>query len=464
VGRAGPLTAPRPPEPDEVAARRAVERLRTVEARAALVGAVGQLVGFGDDLPAAAAWLVRQARRAGLSQACLRRAGGRAPSVFGLRRGTGPRTVLLYAHYDVAPAATYRVTMAGDRLRGRGVSDDRGRLVALLWALRAWSSVGGPPCSVVLLLDGEEERGSPGFDDVLDALDSWLAAEAARTGGERLVPDVALLADSTGGPGGRPVVLLGTRGLVHAELVAHGPRRPVHSGRFGGVAPGPVESLARVVAGLHDGDGRVALPGFYDAVREVGEPARATLRAALPTDAALRQVLGQRVDRWGEPGWSAAERATIRPALTVDAIAGGGGARVPAVARADVRARLVPDQRPPQVVAALRERVRALAHPGAPVDVVVRSASPAVVVPAAHPDVQDVARAMWRACGTSPVLGRSGGTVPAAARLRARGVVPLLLGLGESDDGAHGPVETVRVTTLLQTAAAVTWALEELSR
>jgi acetylornithine deacetylase/succinyl-diaminopimelate desuccinylase-like protein len=430
-----------------------------------MVAAVGQLVGFGDRLPAAAEWLARQARRTGLTEAGVRRVGDGPPYVVGLRRGTGPRTVLLYAHYDVASAAGHRFTVDGDRLRGRGVSDDRGRLVALLWALRAWTRVGGPPCSVVLLLDGEEERGSPRLDRALQALDGWLAAEAARTGGEPLQPDVAILTDSTGGPGGRPAILLGTRGLVHAELVARGPHRPVHSGRLGGAAPGAAEILARVVAGLHDDGGRVTLPGFYDAVRDTDGPARTALAAALPSDAALGGLLRQPLDRWGEAGWCAGERVGVRPALTVDAItAGDGGARIPALARAQVRVRLVPDQRPARVAAALRARVAELAHPAGRVDVHIRSASPGVTVPATHPAVEALVRATWRACRTPPVLGRTGGTVPAAALLRARGVVPLMLGLGEPDDGAHGPTETVSVTTLLQTASTVTYALEELAR
>lgn len=391
---------------------------------------------------------------------------GAAANVYGeWCRAPGRPTILLYGHYDVqppGPGTTWRhppfgAVVADGYLHGRGASDDKGQLLTHLAAIEAWLGVCGRlPVNVKVWLEGEEEIGSPNVGSFLDRERGRLRCDAV------LVSDTQMLGPT------RPAIVYGLRGLAGVEVEVRGPSRELHDGLFGGVAANPIHELARVVAALHDERGRIAIPGFYAPVRSVGAAERAELRRAMPSDEALAVLAGTVAG--GEPGWRAAERTTVRPALNVTAIAGGqtrGRARsvVPASARARINVRLVPDQDPRVVAQALTSHLRALVQSPHRVGVRIAALAHPVVLPRDRSVVDAAVRAVRAAFGVEPVFVRSGGTIPAVAAIhRQFGVPVVLLGFGLPDDSIHAPNERFLLANLHRGTAAVARFLAECSK
>jgi acetylornithine deacetylase/succinyl-diaminopimelate desuccinylase-like protein len=391
----------------------------------------------------------------------------RHPLVYGeWRRLPGRPTVLVYGHYDVQPvdptarwrSPPFEPTRRGDDLHGRGTSDDKGQLSAHLAAIEAWlRGAGRLPVNVVCLLDGEEEIGSPSLAGFL------------RCGPPRLVADIAVVSDTRMLGRGRPAVTVGLRGLLTMELAVRGPMGDLHAGTFGGAIHNPLQALSELLAGLHDRTGRVAVPGFYDRVRRWGEQERRVLAAAAPSDAAvLRQARSRR--GWGEPGWSLHERTTMRPAVTVNGLEGGyqgPGVKsvIPAVARAKLGIRLVPDQDPSDVERLLRRHLARVTPPTVRTEIQTRSRVPPELFDAAPPVMEAVSAACRRGFGREPAVLLSGGTIPAAGMLHRMLEIPVvLLGLALPDDQAHAPNERFHLPTLWQGIDASIWFLLEAGR
>jgi acetylornithine deacetylase/succinyl-diaminopimelate desuccinylase-like protein len=387
---------------------------------------------------------------------------GRHPLVYGeWCRLPGRPTVLVYGHYDVQPvdplgawrSPPFEPTRRGDDLYGRGASDDKGQLCAHLAAVEGWlCGAGRLPVNLRCLLDGEEEIGSPSLAGFL------------RRSGRRLGADVAIISDTRMLGPGRPAITVGLRGLLNLELQVRGPRTDLHAGTFGGAVHNPPQALAELLAGLHDGAGRVAVAGFYDQVRHWSRAERQLLAAAAPSDRAVLRQAG--VARgWGERGWSLHERTTLRPAITVNGLGGGyqgQGSKsvIPAMASAKLGIRLVPDQDPAEVDRRLRRHL-ARATP-ATVQTTVRTGSqvPPVSFDAAHPAMEAASAACWRGFGTRPAFLRSGGTIPAAGVLRTRlGIPVVLLGLALPDDRAHAPNERFHLPNLWRGIDTLIWFL-----
>jgi acetylornithine deacetylase/succinyl-diaminopimelate desuccinylase-like protein len=388
----------------------------------------------------------------------------RHPLVYGeWCRRPGRPTVLVYGHYDVQPVdplAAWRFppfepTRRGDHLYGRGASDNKGQFCAHLAAIEAWlRGAGGLPVNLRCLLDGEEEIGSPSLPGFL------------RRGRERLASEVVIISDTRMLGPGRPAVTVGLRGLLNLELQVHGPRADLHAGTFGGAVHNPLQALSELLAGLHDRDGRVAVPGFYDRVRYCSERDRRALAEAAPGDGAILRQAGVAAG-WGERGWTLHERTTLRPALTINGLSGGyqgPGPKsvIPAAASAKLGIRLVPDQRPVEVERLLRRHL-ARATP-ATVQAAVRAGSrvPPVLFDTAHPAMEAASAACWRGFGARPAFLRSGGTIPAAGTLRrVIGAPVILLGLALPDDGAHAPNERLHLPNLWQGIDTLIWFLLE---
>lgn len=415
------------------------------------------------DVRRCAARLAELLRRIGLDRVQVI-ATRRHPLVYGeWRRLPGRPTVLVYGHYDVQPVdplgawrfPPFEPTRSGDDMYGRGASDDKGQLCAHLASIEAWlRGTGRLPVNVCCLLDGEEEIGSPSLAGFL------------RRGRARLAADVAIVSDTRMLGPGRPAVTVGLRGLLNLELEVHGPVGDLHAGTFGGAVHNPLQALSELLAGLHDRDGRVAVPGFYDRVRRWSERERRAMAAAAPSDAAiLRQARAAR--GWGEPGWSLHERTTLRPAMTVNGLAGGyqgPGTKsvIPSAASAKLGIRLVPDQQPAEVERLLRRHL-ARATP-ATVHTAVRSGSRVspVLVDALHPAMAAASAACWRGFGARPAFVLSGGTIPAVGLLRQLlGIPVVLLGLALPDDRAHAPNERLHLPNLWQGIETGVWFLLE---
>lgn len=355
--------------------------------------------------------------------------------------GSRPK-VLIYGHYDVQgvdnPLAAWEVDpfagqRQGDLLIARGASDNKGPSFAHIKAVEALLSAGGAlPVDVVFLIEGEEECGSTALgrfvaEGRLEALGPFLCT---------VVSDTSMY-----GPE-RPSLTLGLRGIYYTEMTVYGPRQDVHSGLFGGIAPNPNHLLIQALAQLWDGDGGIAVPGFYDAVQPLSAREKALYEALDADEEAYCAELG--VDRLiGEAGYSVLERRWTRPTLEVNLLEGGSPRTViPHRARAALSCRLVPDQDPEQIGAALRQRLTAALPAGTRVEFANQHQAPAYYLSPDDPLVGPALTAMRRGFDIEPVLTREGGSIPILTQIAASTGAPvLLIGLGQITDNWHGPNE-----------------------
>ncbi|MDX1495461.1 MAG: dipeptidase, partial [Longimicrobiales bacterium] len=289
------------------------------------------------------------------------------PIVVGEWRDAGPDapTVLIYGHYDVQPpeplelwdSPPFEPTERAGRIYARGSADDKGQLYMHVKALEAFHATGTTlPINVVVLAEGEEEVGSPNLVPFVEAR------------AEELACDVVLISDTGMFAKGLPSLLFSLRGLAYFEVHAHGANSDLHSGEYGGGVANPGNALAKIIATLHDDDGRIAIDGFYDNVVEWDAETRAQIAALPHTDEALASEL-EVPALVGEKGYSTLERLWIRPTCDVCGILcgyTGEGAKtvLPNHAMAKVSFRLVPDQHPDRVKDLFEAHVRKVAPPG----------------------------------------------------------------------------------------------------
>jgi acetylornithine deacetylase/succinyl-diaminopimelate desuccinylase-like protein len=381
-------------------------------------------------------------RAAGLTGEVLETAGN--PVAYGEWLGApGAPTILIYGHHDVQPAdplelwtsPPFEAAVRNGKIYGRGSVDDKGQVLMHLAAIEAHLRVNGAlPLNVKVIVEGEEEIGSPNFE-------AFLAREAAR-----LACDVVVVSDTAVFAEDVPSLTVSLRGLVHWEVTVHGPAGDLHSGYYGGVVRNPLEALAQMLASLKDRDGRVAVPGFYDGVRELTAAQHAEY-AKLPFDDAREaETLGV-TTLAGEAGYTPLERMWRRPTLELNGMYGGyqgpgGKTIVPSFARAKISARLVPVQDPAHVKQAVSEHLRRVAPPGVRVEVEAQGDVRAVETSRDHPAVLAAARAMERGFGKPPVFIGTGGTIgPVSSFDRILGLPQVLIGVGLPDDAIHAPNE-----------------------
>ncbi len=355
--------------------------------------------------------------------------------------------ILFYGHYDVQPADPLALWASppfepqlvdhpdGARVVARGAVDDKGQVVSFLCACRAWYlATGSLPISITLLLEGEEEVGSPN-------LDAFIAANRAA-----LAADVALISDTGMWDRTTPAITSQLRGMVYVQIDLFGPSRDLHSGMYGGSALNPINALTRILGELHDDQGRVRIPGFYDGVAEL-PPALAAQWAGLGFDeAAMLGAVGLSAPS-GELGRPALERLWARPTADLNGIWGGYtgvGSKtvIPSEAHAKLSCRLVPGQDPALVLAGLRQFVAERAPPGARVVIQDLNASPGVSVPVDGPFIAAAAAALTEEYGKPPVMMGCGGSIPVVGSLRSLlGLDTILMGFGLEDDQVHSPNE-----------------------
>ncbi len=386
-------------------------------------------------------------RRAGLEHVrLLETAGG--PSVYGdiLHAGPGAPTALVYGHHDVQPvdpldewrSPPFDPVVAdgpyGAELRARGAIDDKGQVLFQLEAVRGLLATEGRlPVNVKFLVEGEEEVGSAHFEDLLVRERSRLACDLT------IVSDTDMWAPDV------PSVCVGMRGLVAFDVHVRTAAIDLHSGLFGGAVPNSAHLVARLVASLHDDDGRVTVPGFYDDVRPL-TPAEEASLATIPLDEdAWRKMAG--VGRLeGEAGRSLLERIWTRPTCEVVGIGTGytgDGIKtiVPATGRFKVTFRLVPDQDPARVTAAFRAWLAAVVPDGIEVTVTPEGGVAPALTPVDHPAMGALCRAVARVWGKEPLFTRIGGSGPEEALGRVLDVPVLYLGVALPDDRFHAPNE-----------------------
>lgn len=393
--------------------------------------------------------------------------GGGLPAVYAdhLHAGPAAPTVLVYGHHDVQPvdpleewtSPPFEPAVEHGAIRGRGAVDDKGQVLFQVEAARGLLALTGSlPVNLKVLVEGEEEVGSPNFE-------ALLVAES-----DRLASDVVVVSDTDMWAPDVPSVCVGMRGLVAFRVEVTSGSVDLHSGLFGGAVPNPAHIVARLVADLHDGDGRVSLPGFYDDVRPLSESEMASL-AAIPVDEeAWRQAAG--VGRLeGEAGRSLLERIWTRPTCDVTGISvgyAGEGVKtvVPARGRFTATFRLVPDQRPDTVIAAFDSWVRSRVPEGVAVEVTPVGGVAPALTPVDHPAMGALCRAVERVWGKAPLYTRIGGSGPEEALGRVLGAPVLYLGVALPGDRFHAPDERMVVDQLWKGVLAAGELLAELGR
>ncbi|MGB6422160.1 MAG: M20/M25/M40 family metallo-hydrolase, partial [Anaerolineales bacterium] len=302
------------------------------------------------EMQRAAQWVANQMHSLGFENVKILPT-ARHPVVYGesLKAGSDKPTVLIYGHYDVQPAEPlelwgtppFEPTQHGENLYGRGASDMKGQVVASLKAVEAYAHTGDLPINVKFIIEGEEEIGSPSLEKFLTENKDLLSSDFA------INPDTGMIGADT------PTITYGLRGLAYFELRVTGPEHDLHSGIFGGAVHNPAQVLCELIAGMHDENGRVTLPGYYDPVRSLKDEERAEL-ARLPLDEAFYLEQTGAPELFGETGYTAYERVGARPTLEVNGLLSGftgeGSKTVlPAKAMAKISMRLVPDQNPDEV-------------------------------------------------------------------------------------------------------------------
>jgi acetylornithine deacetylase/succinyl-diaminopimelate desuccinylase-like protein len=410
------------------------------------------------DMPRCAQWLCGQLSAGGLDAKVMPTAGH--PVVLAKNQHQAGRpTVLFYGHYDVQPpeplelwtAPPFEPTVRGNALFARGAADDKGQVWAHVQAILAWQAQGGLPVNLVLLVEGEEEIGSIHLADFV------------RANRQALTADIAVISDTNQFARGVPAITYGLRGLVYMEVTLTGAGHDLHSGLYGGAAPNPANLLCQLLATLHDEQGRVAIPGFYDQVIPLTPQEREMWRKLPMDERAFAEEL-KIAGTVGEAGFSTLERIWARPTCDINGLGAGyqgPGAKtvIASKASAKVSMRLVPNQDSIAVRDAFTQALRDRCPAGVTIDIVCHSHTPAVLVPMHSPAMELAAEAMEIGFGIRPTLIRGGGSIPVVGLIKSiLGIDTLLLGFGLPDDRVHSPDEKFELEALhsgTRTAAAL---------
>lgn len=368
------------------------------------------------------------------------------PMVVG-HGGAGAPHLLFYGHYDVQPVDPLNLwdndpfdpqledTPKGRVIRGRGTADDKGQLMTFLEACRAWKAVHGAlPCRLTVLLEGEEENTSP-------SLIPFLQANAAE-----LRADIALICDTSLHENDTPAITTMLRGLLAEQVTIHGPDKDLHSGSYGGAAINPVRVLTRILADIHDDQGRITLPGFYDGVTELPDAIRAQWQALTFDHAAFLGDVGLSVPA-GEVGRTPLEMIWSRPTAEVNGIWGGytgAGFKtvLPAEAHAKISFRLVGTQDPEAIRASFRAFVQARLPADCRAEFTDHGGSPAGVMAIAQPAFEAARLALTEEWGRPAAYVGCGGSIPIAGLFKSMlDMDAMLIGFSRDDDQVHSPNE-----------------------
>jgi acetylornithine deacetylase/succinyl-diaminopimelate desuccinylase-like protein len=389
-------------------------------------------------------WLAERLRALGFTVAVTDVLDGGHPVLQADWRGAGDAapTLTVYGHYDVQPpepleewrSPPFEPVLRDGHVYARGSADNKGNHMAALKAAEYALASGGPPLNLRFLIEGEEEISGRSLPEYLRANSSRLAA------------DWVLVWDGGFSPDGRPALVTGLRGILYVELRASGAAIDLHSGAYGGVAPNPLNTLARILGELKDRSGRVTIPGFYERVRpphqaETAEWDRSPAFAETVRDLMQASVLE------GEEDFAPVERMWARPTLDVNGFIGGftgEGAKTVIAARcsAKVSMRLVPDQDPEQVLDSLREYVDELTTPGVKVEVDLLGSAPPVLAGADHAGALALAAAFEESFARPAVRMRTGGSIPVSVDFQEAVGAPLMVsGLSQPGAAAHSPNE-----------------------
>ncbi len=417
------------------------------------IPSVSAQAAHATDCRAAADWAMRELAAIGFSTRLCETPGhpvvlAEHPGPGGPGPGRDVPHLLYYGHYDVQPAEPLELWTSppfdpvivegrnGPRMVARGAVDDKGQVSMWLEALRAWHEVaGGPPARVTVILEGEEEVGSINLEGFLREHRATLAAA-----------DVAVVSDTGMWNIDTPAITTRLRGLVYVEVRLHAASRDLHSGLFGGSALNPINALTRILGDLHDAEGRVTLPGFYDEVEALSAEQAAQWDRLGFDEAAFLADIGLSAPA-GETGVPALHRLWARPTADINGIWGGYqgmGAKtvIAAEAGAKLSFRLVARQDPQRILDIFTRWLEARIPAGARIETEVFGIAPGFEVSADSPWVKAARRILGEEYGREAVLIGSGGSIPVVESFgRILGLDTLLMGFGLADDQVHSPNE-----------------------
>jgi acetylornithine deacetylase/succinyl-diaminopimelate desuccinylase-like protein len=407
------------------------------------IPSVSALPECREDVRRNAEWLAEKLDRMGLATRITDVQGGRHPVLQAdLEVSAEAPWLTIYGHYDVQPpdpvdewlSPPFEPTVRDGCVYARGCSDNKGNHMAALEAVEFALAAGGPTVNVRFLIEGEEEITG-------EALGSYLRENASR-----LRTDHVLIWDGGFTEEGEPSLVTGLRGILYVELKAVGPAVDLHSGVFGGVAPNPVNALARLVGELKRRDGTITIPGFYDDLRAPSpEELKAWERPPSYSETLLRMTGAKALE--GEQSYPPVERQWARPTLDAHGFWGGftgEGVKtvIPAQATAKVSMRLVPDQDPDRVLERLSSYVDELRTPGVTVTITRLGATRPVLCGTDHAGARAASEAFQAAFGSPARPVRSGGSIPVAIDFQeALGAPMVISGLAQADSAAHSPNE-----------------------
>ncbi|MEA3199725.1 MAG: hypothetical protein QOE90_1153 [Thermoplasmata archaeon] len=402
----------------------------------------------GKDVERCAHFVADALREAGMENVQLVPTPGN-PIVYAdwLHAGAGAPTVLVYGHYDVQPpepldlwtSPPFEPTVRDGKLFARGATDDKGQMYAHVKAVEAHLKTGGKlPVNVKFFIEGEEEVGSKNLDP---AIEKWR---------EKLACDVVLVSDTAMKGEGQPAITYSLRGLIYFQVDIIGPKSDLHSGTWGGSLANPNEALVQALAKMKDAKtGKVKIPGFYDGIK-ITKDDRAAVKKSGYADSYYKKEMAIKA-LWGEKGWSAAERTSIRPTFEVNGIYGGyqgDGAKtvIPAHAHAKVSMRLVGGQNPEKITKSFEKYLKSVVLPGVEIKVTRLSAGYGAKVPLDDPAMKAATKALADTFGKKPVYLAEGGSIPVVASFqKLLGANTILMGFGLHDENLHAPNEHIRV-------------------
>ncbi len=395
------------------------------------------------DLVKCAEWLVNHCRNIGLETTLYPTAGHPVVVAKTPRTGKKKPHIMVYGHYDVQPpepldlwkSAPFEPRIEGTSLFARGSSDNKGQNLAHLKAVEAYLKTGTElPCDITFVIEGEEEVGSKHLAEFLQQHKNELDVES-------------VVVSDTGMPDKKfPALTYALRGILAVEIQLDGPSRDLHSGIYGGTVDNPAMALCQLLGKLRDKNGRIAIPGFYDDVEKLSAYERKQFKRIPMSEKAYQKFLGV-PKLFGEKGFTPFEQRAARPTIEINGLTSGyqgDGSKtiVPAWARAKLTFRLVPNQNPTKVRAAVLKQLKKLCPPTVRMTIKAGHGGEPYIVSPTSAVAQAALKTLKEAFGCEPILMREGGSIPIVTQFKKiLGADTLLLGLALPDDNAHSPNE-----------------------
>ncbi len=403
-----------------------------------------------EDVRKAAEYVLKKLKEAGADKVELMETKGH-PIVYGEKiTDLQKPTVLVYGHYDVQPpdplnlwnSPPFEPTVKDGKIYARGACDDKGQVYMHIKAFEIMMKHNLLSCNIKFMIEGEEEVGSENL------------AAFVKENKAKLKADVILISDTSLISLDQPSITTGLRGLSYMEVEVTGPNRDLHSGVYGGAVANPANVLSKMIASLHDEDGRVTIPGFYDKVANLTAAERKLLNDAPFDLAEYKKELGIEEIR-GEKGYTTLERTGIRPTLDVNGIWGGytgEGAKtvLPAKAHAKISMRLVPHQDMKEITKLFTQHFISIAPKSVKVKVIAHHGGEPAVTPTDSRAFKAASKAFEEVWGKSPIPTRDGGSIPIVALFKKElALDTVLMGFGLDTDALHSPNEHYGIKNFL---------------